>query len=124
MRINAAAPTAAPGKASGGGTVKACGVAEFAFKIHRKVRRAQLSGNLTYSDPKAEIKLKAILFTSFSGSAHTATFSGACTLNRESCTFSVYIEDNGPGTTDVFLISINGGPFQGGTLRSGNIKIR
>jgi hypothetical protein len=125
MRVKPAAPGPAPGKATGGGTVRACGVAHFAFKIQRKVRRGTLSGNLNYSDPGANIRLKATSFTSFGGTSNTATFEGACTVNGESCKFSVYIEDNGePGTNDVFRISINGGPFQGGTLLSGNIKIK
>jgi len=53
-----------------------------------------------------------------------ATFGGTCTQNGAPCTFTVKVVDNGePGTNDSFTISIDAGPPQGGTLRSGNIQI-
>jgi hypothetical protein len=40
------------------------------------------------------------------------------------CTFSVTVKDNGePGKDDAFTITINAAGVEGGTLRSGNIKI-
>jgi hypothetical protein len=83
-----------------------------------------VSGSLTYTSPGAGIKLKATSFTSFTVSGTSADFAGTCKNNSTSCTFSVHIEDHGEsGKTDVFLITINAGPPQGGTLRSGNIQI-
>ena len=121
---SAPAQPAVPGKASGAGTVQACGVAEFEFDIQRKVKTGKLSGKLKYSDPSAGMKLKSTSYTSFEGAGNSATIRGACKLNGASCSFEVYIEDNGdPGTSDVFRISIDGNPFLGGTLLSGNIKI-
>jgi hypothetical protein len=80
-----------------------------------------VTGSLTYVDHGAGIKLKATSFSSLNIAGNTATFTGACGTG---CTFSVYVEDNGePGTNDVFRISINGGAFQGGQLRSGNIQL-
>jgi hypothetical protein len=88
------------------------------------VKTGKLSGKLTYSDPSAGMKLKSTSYTSFEGAGNSATIRGACKLNGSSCSFEVYIEDNGdPGTMDVFRISIDGNPFLGGTLLSGNIKI-
>jgi hypothetical protein len=89
-----------------------------------------LRGALTYTDPGSSFKkLKSTKYTSFAMSGNTATFSGECKLkNGDSCTFDVYIEDNGPstangGTSDVFRISVNGGSFMGGIIQSGNVKI-
>jgi hypothetical protein len=115
------------GKASGTGTVDtACGVAEFDFQVQAKVKKNQLSGQLKYSVPGGNINLKSTSITSFDVTGNTATFEGTCTVNGKSCKFSVYIEDNAnPGAgSDVFRISINGGDFQGGTIQSGNIKIK
>jgi hypothetical protein len=64
------------------------------------------------------------MFTALAISGNMATFGGTCTNNGAPCTFSVTVQDNGePGTNDVFTISIDGGPPEGGTLRSGIIQI-
>jgi hypothetical protein len=115
-------------EASGFGTVTACGTAQFDFEIRHQVKKGQvqpgLRGALTYTDPGSSFKkLKSTKYTSFAVSGNTATFSGDCKLkNGDPCTFDVYIEDNGT-SGDVFEISINGGPFMGGVIQSGKIKI-
>ena len=117
----------ASGKAAGAGTVDtACGEAEFDFEVQAKVKKNQLSGQLKYSVPGGNIKLKSTSIATFDVNGNTATFDGTCTVNGKSCKFSVYIEDNAdPGAgADVFRISIDGGDFQGGTIQSGNIKIK
>jgi hypothetical protein len=69
-------------------------------------------------------KVHSVMFTTFTISGNTATFSGTCTNNNVPCAFSVTVQDNGePGKNDKFTISINGGPPEGGTFRSGNIQI-
>ena len=126
MRVARHALVLASGKARGAGTVDtACGEAEFDFEVQAKVKKNQLSGQLEYSVPD-NIKLKSTTIASFDVNGNTATFDGTCTVNGKSCKFSVYIEDNAdPGAgADVFRISIDGGDFQGGTIQSGNIKIK
>ena len=109
----------------GTGTVNTtCGIASFGFVVQRKVGGGPVSGSLTYTSPGAGIKLKATSFTSLVVTGTSADFGGNCKNNNVSCTFQVHIEDNGQGgSTDVFIISINGGAPQGGILRSGNIQI-
>lgn len=64
------------------------------------------------------------MFTSFVIAGTTATFGGTCTSDGVPCTFSVNVTDNGePGVTDIFTISVSGGPAEDGTLRGGNIQI-
>jgi hypothetical protein len=83
-----------------------------------------ISGDLQYVNHASGANVHNVTFTTLVISGNTATFSGACTKNGVPCTFSVMVQDNGePGTNDVFTISINGGPPEGGTLRSGNIQI-
>jgi outer membrane biosynthesis protein TonB len=115
--------------ATGRGTVMACGIATFEFDIRHKTQNGQvkpgLRGHLVYSDGADGLKkLRSTKYTSFVVTGNTATFGGECELKGgEPCTFEVYIEDNPSGTPDVFQISINGGPFMGGPLQSGKIKI-
>jgi hypothetical protein len=40
-------------------------------------------------------KIHSIMFTTFTISGNTATFSGTCTNNGAPCTFSVMVQDNG-----------------------------
>jgi hypothetical protein len=112
---------------TGGGTgvvSTPCGIASFGFNIQRKVGGGPATGELTYTSPGAGIKLKSTAYTFFTVSGTSADFGGTCKNNGASCTFSVHIEDHGEsGKADVFVISINGGPPQGGVLRSGNIQI-
>jgi len=64
--------------------------------------------------------------TTFTISGNTATFSGTCTNNSAPCTFNVTVQDQDndqPEGPDSFIISINGGPPEGGTLRGGDIEI-
>jgi hypothetical protein len=112
-------------KTTGGATVcvNASQIASFGFVVQRD-GTDPIKGSLTVTSPSAGIKLKAVTFTSLVVTTTTADFGGTCTNNKTPCTFSVHAEDNGEaGTTDVFRISINGGPPLGGTLRSGNIQI-
>ncbi len=111
-------PGATSGKVTGGGTVNVTGgIANFGFIVQAQSSTGPIGGDLQY------VK-NSVTFTTFTISGNTATFSGACTNNGAPCTFSVMAQDNGePGTNDSFTISINGGPPEGGTLRSGNIQI-
>lgn len=56
-----------------------------------------------------------------------AMFEGRCvTLSGERCVFGVFLQDNGSGERgprDIFQISVNGRPYRGGNLSSGDITI-
>jgi hypothetical protein len=121
-------PTPAAGKVTGGGTGTvntAFGIATFGFNVQRKTGGGAITGSLTYTNPGESLKLKSTSITSFVVNGTSADFSGTCKLNNvTNCTFTVHVEDNSQdGSTDVFLISINGGAAEGGTLRTGNIQI-
>ena len=69
-------------------------------------------------------KVHSVMFTTFTISGNTATFSGTCTNNSAPCTFTVTVQDNDqPPGPDSFVISIDGGAPEGGTLRDGDIEI-
>jgi len=115
----------ATGKVTGGGTINvAGGTGNFGFIVQRDFTSDPITGELQYHNKATGAKLKSVSFTSFSVSGNTSTYAGTCTVNGASCTFSVSITDNGePGASDVFTIIINTGPVEGGTIRSGNVKI-
>ena len=84
-----------------------------------------MRGQLQYFNHASGAQVKSETYTSLTIVLNTATFDGTCTVNGAPCTFTVNVTDNGePGTTDTFTISVDGGPTEGGTLRSGNILIR
>jgi hypothetical protein len=113
------------GKVTGGGSINvAGGIGTFGFIVQAQSSTGPISGDLQYVNHASGAKVHSVMFTAFTVSGNTATFGGTCTNNGAPCTFSVMVQDNGePGTNDVFTISINGGPPEGGTLRSGNVQI-
>jgi len=115
----------ATGKVTGGGTINVSGgTGNFGFVVQRDSASDPITGELQYHNKATGAKLKSVSFTSFSVVGNTSTCAGTCTVNGAACTFSVSITDNGePGANDIFTISVNAGPAQGGTLRSGNVKI-
>jgi hypothetical protein len=113
------------GKVTGGGSTNISGgKATFGFIAQHDNPGDPITGDLQYVNHVTGGKLHSVAFDTFVIVGNTATFGGTCTLNGASCTFTVNIIDNGePGKNDEFTISINGGTAQGGTLRSGNVKI-
>jgi hypothetical protein len=111
-------------RVTGGGTIDvAGGIANFHFIIQRQTD-GTLSGRLQYFNHASGARVRSETYTTLVIVGNTATFDGTCTLNGSPCTFRVDVTDNGePGTTDTFAISVNLGPLEGGTLRSGNIQI-
>ena len=111
-------------RVTGGGTIDVVGgIGTFSFIIQR-ADTGELSGQLQYFNHASGAQVKSETYTSLTIVANTATFDGTCTVNGMSCTFTVNVTDNGePGTTDTFTISVDGGPTEGGTLKSGNILI-
>jgi hypothetical protein len=118
-------PGESSGKVTGGGTVDvSAGIANFGFIVQAQLATGQISGDLQYVNHASGAKVQSVMFDTFTISGNTATFSGTCTNNGAPCHFSVRAQDNGKtGENDVFTISINFGPPEGGTLRSGKIQI-
>ena len=114
------------GKVNGGGTVATSGgLGTFAFNVRRTSADAAIQGQLEFVSHGGKDRLRAVTFNSFSVSGDTVRFGGACTMNKVSCTFQAEASDRGePGRNDVFLISVDGGPAEGGILRSGNIQLQ
>jgi hypothetical protein len=112
-------------RVTGGGTIDvAGGIGSFSFIVQRQASTGQLSGQLQYFNHASGAQVRSDTITSLMITGNTATFNGICTVNGAPCTFTVNVTDNGePGTTDTFTISVDAGPTEGGTLRSGNILI-
>ena len=123
--INIVLPSTSVGKVTGGGTINVTGgIGNFGFIVNNQSTTGPVTGDLQFKNHASGDKVHSATFTSLTISGNTAAFSGTCTNNSVPCTFTVNVTDNGePGTNDSFVISISGGPPQGGTLRSGNIKI-
>ena len=83
------------------------------------------SGQLEYQNHARNLNVHSISITSVSISGNSATFSGTCTKNGAGVfTFTVNVQDNGePGTSDQFIIMVQGEPTEGGTITKGNIQI-
>ena len=83
-----------------------------------------IQGDLQYVNHASGAKIHSLIFDSFVVAGNTATFGGTCTNNGAPCTFTVNVTDNDePGTNDTFTMTVNAGPPEGGTLRSGNIQV-
>jgi hypothetical protein len=118
-------PGATSGKVTGGGTVDVSGgIANFGFIVQTQSLSGPISGELQYVNHASGEKIHSVMFTTLLITGNTATFSGTCSNNGAGCTFNVNVADNDQtGTADSFTISVNGGPPEGGTLRSGDIEI-
>jgi hypothetical protein len=111
-------------RVTGGGTIDVVGgIGTFSFLIQQS-STGELSGQLQYFNHASSAQVQSETYTSLTIVLNTATFDGTCIVNGSPCTFTVNVTDNGePGTTDTFTISVDGGPTEGGVLRSGNILI-
>lgn len=110
---------------SSGGTIDVVGgIGNFHLIVEQQTD-GTLSGGLQYFNHAIGARVQSVMITSLTIAANMATFDGTCTVNGAPCTFTVHVTDNGePGSTDTFTISVDLGPPDGGTLRSGNILIQ
>lgn len=107
---------------SGAGYIMQNGKANFAFEAAKTGGR--FSGNLTYHDRNPNLKVASLAVTSVQRFGNGAVFSGTCTLNKKpGFTFTVTVEDNGPGSSDTFRINLSNGYEAYGTLARGNIQV-
>jgi beta-propeller repeat-containing protein len=118
-------PPPTVGKVTGGGTVDVTGgIANFGFIVQAQSSTGPIGGDLQYVNHASGAKVHSVMFTTFTISGNTATFSGTCTNNGAPCTFNVTVQDNDqPPGSDSFVISTDAGPPEGGTLRGGDIEI-
>jgi hypothetical protein len=107
---------------SGAGFIMLSGQkADFAFEAAKE--GASSSGNLTYHDRNPNLKVRSLAVTSVQRFGNRAVFSGTCTLNKQpGFTFTVTVEDGGPGSNDTFRINLSSGYEASGTLAGGNIQ--
>ena len=107
---------------SGAGFIMLSGQkANFAFEAAKEGPGS--SGNLTYHDRNPNLKVRSLAVTSVQRFGNRAVFSGTCTLNKQpGFTFTVTVEDGGPGSSDTFRINLSNGYEASGTLAGGNIQ--
>jgi hypothetical protein len=107
---------------SGAGFIMLSGQkADFAFEAAKE--GPSFSGNLTYHDRNPNLKVRSLAVTSVQRFGNRAVFSGTCTLNKQpGFTFTVTVEDGGPGSSDTFRINLSNGYEASGTLAGGNIQ--
>lgn len=107
---------------SGAGFIMLSGQkANFAFEAVKE--GPSFSGNLTFHDRNPNLRVRSLAVTSVQRYGNRAVFSGTCTLNKQpGFTFTVTVEDSGPGSSDTFRINLSNGYEASGTLAGGNIQ--
>ena len=118
-------PTPPPsGKVTGGGQINVmAGRGSFGFNARQDGGVG--SGHLTYRNHASGAHLNCTVTLITLLTSTTAEFSGTCSADSTTPSFSAHVEDHGePGAQnmDVFRITY-GAITEGGTLRSGNIQI-
>jgi hypothetical protein len=118
-------PTPPPaGKVTGGGQINVVnGRGSFGFNA-RQDENGVGSGHLTYHNHATGAQLNCTVTAITMLTTTTAEFSGTCTADSASPSFSAHVEDHGePGAQsgDKFIIMYPAA--EGGTIRSGNIQI-
>lgn len=115
-------PGSTPGKVTGGGWITDA-KHSFGFNARYDAGAAAPSGQLTYQDKQAGVRLKATSISLVAISGTHATILGSADVNGTSTDFRVDVEDLGePGRSDTFRI-VAGAYSAGGTLNGGNIQI-
>lgn len=108
---------------SGAGYITENGL-KVAFGFEAAKEGPNFSGNLAYYDHHANLQVRSLAITSVQRFGNRAVFSGTCTVNKQpGFTFTVTVEDNGPGSRDTFRINLSNGYEAAGTLEKGNIRI-
>ena len=118
-------PTPPPsGKVTGGGQIDVAG-GRGSFGFNARQDGGVGSGHLTYHNHATGAQLNCTVTAITMLTTTTAEFSGTCTADSTSPSFSAHVEDHGePGAQsgDRFVITY-GVVTEGGTIRSGNIQI-
>lgn len=112
------------GKVTGGGQIDVVG-GRGSFGFNARQDGGVGSGHLTYHNHATGAQLNCTVTAITMLTATTAEFSGTCTADSTTPSFSAHVEDHGePGAQsgDRFVITY-GAVTEGGTIRSGNIQI-
>ena len=112
------------GKVTGGGQINVVG-GRGSFGFNARQDDGVGSGHLTYHNHATGAQLNCTVTAITMLTTTTAEFSGTCTADSTSPSFSAHVEDHGePGAQnmDRFVITY-GAITEGGTIRSGNIQI-
>ena len=114
------------GRVTGGGTVHVGqDFGTFSLNARRRQPDDPAAGHLQYINRATGARVRAVALTSLSIAGSSATIRGTCTRDGVPCTFELVVTDQGePGINDTFMIGISSDPPEGGTLRSGNIRIQ
>lgn len=116
-------PTPPPaGKVTGGGQINVVG-GRGNFGFNARQDGGVGSGHLNYHNHATGAQLNCTVTAVTMFTTTTAEFSGTCSPDSTTPSFSAHVEDHGePGTNDRFIITY-GAVTEGGTIRSGNIQI-
>ena len=116
-------PTPPPsGKVTGGGQIDVVG-GRGNFGFNARQDGGVGSGHLNYHNQATGAQLNCTVTAVTMFTTTTAEFSGTCSADSTTPSFSAHVEDHGePGTMDRFVITY-GAVTEGGTIRSGNIQI-
>ena len=118
-------PTPPPsGKVTGGGQIDVVG-GRGSFGFNARQNGGVGSGHLNYVNHATGARLNCTVTAVTQLTTTTAEFSGTCSSDSTSPSFSAHVEDHGePGAQnmDRFVITY-GAVTEGGTIRSGNIQI-
>jgi hypothetical protein len=112
------------GKVTGGGQINVAG-GRGSFGFNARQDGGVGSGHLTYHNHATGAQLNCTVTAITMLTTTTAEFSGTCSADSTTPSFSAHVEDHGePGAQsgDRFVITY-GAVTEGGTIRSGNIQI-
>lgn len=118
--------TTTPGHVTGGGQVATAeGNGRAVFGLEAKSDAKGLRGSCNLVDPSTETKLTCTDVTALSVDGSGATIAGDATVNGETTTYRIHVEDAGePGAgQDTFTIHTASGYQVGGTLKAGNVQV-
>jgi hypothetical protein len=77
---------------------------------------------LNYSDPSCPISFSTTKISPLTISGNHASFTGTAKMGRSTISFTVQVDENGPGSMDHFSITLSNGCHASGNLTSGNIS--
>lgn len=122
-------PLAAAGRASGKGRVPSGADPErrayFGFYALQSAPGGPVTGNLSFDDEAAHLRLRSSELISATRSGNTYSVSGRGKLNGAPVGFTLVIQDNGaPGSgRDTLKLRIDGGSAANATITGGEIKL-
>ena len=98
---------------------------EFGFFVSRATAGGPVQGSFAKNARGTGLGLVSTSVTRFQLSGNLIIIEGTCVkLTGERCTFLAFVQDNGAGgSNDVFQVRTDDGSIQGGTIKSGDIRL-